>query len=115
VLDFRFRHYQQTRADFYSDLFPFRDAQNFLARDKELSTLSSGTLGVGLSYDLFENGWAFADRGAIDVHVDFINFQYDDFRDIRSTTNASSPAKTGSEPLYEFNANVLRAFISLWY
>ncbi|MEM7209001.1 MAG: DUF3570 domain-containing protein [Pseudomonadota bacterium] len=115
VLDFRFRHYQQTKADFYSDLFPFQDAQNFLARDKELSTFSSNTIGFGFSYDLLESGWGFADRGAVDVHIDFIDFQYDDFRDIRGTTNASSPAETGSEPLYDFNATVLRAFISFWY
>jgi hypothetical protein len=38
LFEIKYRAYEQTGADFYSDLFPYRDAQNFLARDKELSS-----------------------------------------------------------------------------
>ena len=41
IFEARFRFHDQTNADFYSDLFPFQDAQNHLARDKELSTFTS--------------------------------------------------------------------------
>ena len=40
---------------------------------------------------------------------DYIQFNYDDFRDL---TVSASP---GNEPLYSFNATVIRAFASLWF
>ena len=41
------RFYTQNQADFYADLFPFRDAQNFLARDRELAAFKNVTMGIG--------------------------------------------------------------------
>ena len=110
LLEGSVRHYTQTAADFYSDLFPFKDAQNFLARDKELSTFTSNTLGVKLSYDFIKNGWRSIDRGSINLAYDKIWFDYDDFRDARV------PVVTpGTEPLYSFSADVLQLYISLWF
>ena len=43
-----YRFYDQQQADFYADLFPFQNAQNFLARDKELSTYTSASIMVWL-------------------------------------------------------------------
>src|SRR5690606_36621101 len=40
VIEAKYRAYSQTQAEFYSDLFPFRDALSFRARDKELSNFS---------------------------------------------------------------------------
>ena len=111
----RFRHYSQSSADFYSDLFPFSDAQNFLARDKELSTFTSNTIGFGVSYDMLRDGWRFVDSGRANVILDFVSFDYEDFRDIRGTVNSLTASNTGSEPTYGFDAIVLRLFFSIWY
>jgi len=109
IFETSIRYYQQDRADFYSDLFPFQNAQNFLARDKELSTFTSLTVGFGLSYELDNSGWEFFRRGSLNFHLDNIQFDYDDFRDL---TEAGS---VGEEPLYSFDANVIRAFASVWF
>ncbi len=108
IFEASLRFHDQTSAEFYSDLFPFQDAQNFLARDKELSTFTSTTLGVGTSYE-FGRGWSAIDRGSINLQVDWIEFDYEDFRDL----TVSAPA--GEEPLYSFDATVIRFFSSIWF
>ncbi|MGB5260083.1 MAG: DUF3570 domain-containing protein [Gammaproteobacteria bacterium] len=110
LLEGSVRHYTQTAADFYSDLFPFFNAQNFLARDKELSNFTSNTLGVKVSYDFIKNGWRSIDRGSLNLAYDLIWFDYDDFRDARVT---GVPA--GTEPLYDFTAGVLQLYVSIWF
>jgi hypothetical protein len=110
LLEGSVRHYTQTAADFYSDLFPFFDAQNFLARDKELSTFTSNTLGVKVSYDFIKNGWRSIDRGSLNLAYDLIWFDYDDFRDARVTG-----VTPGTEPLYNFTAGVLQLYVSIWF
>ena len=105
-----YRYYTQNSADFYSDLFPRRDSQNFLARDKELCTFDSNTLGFSVSYDFIKNGWRWIDRGSINLSYDHIWFNYDDFRDLRDTS-----APVGNEPLYKFSADVAQFFVSLWF
>jgi len=110
VLEGRLRGYSQTRADFFSDLFPFLGAQNFMARDKELSTFTSTTFRVAASYDIVRSGWKFIDRGTINMSIDHILFDYEDFRDVRVTTLAP-----GEEPFYEFEANVVQFFVSFWF
>ena len=110
VLEGRLRGYSQTRAEFYSDLFPFLDAQNFMARDKELSTFTSTTFRLAASYDIVRGGWKFIDRGTINMSVDHIVFDYEDFRDARVTDVAP-----GEEPFYSFDANVVQFFVSFWF
>jgi hypothetical protein len=109
VLEGGYRWYDQSSADFYSDLFPRRDAQNFLARDKELSTFTSHMLSVGASYEFGSSRWSFLKRSTVNVFYDRIRFDYDDFRDILS---GGAP---GAEPLYGFDANVYRVFVSAWF
>jgi hypothetical protein len=46
TVDSHLRYYHQTHADFYSDLFPYANAQNFLARDRELAAFGSYTIGI---------------------------------------------------------------------
>jgi hypothetical protein len=113
VLDLKFRHYSQTGATFYSDLFPRRNAQDFLARDKELSTFSSNTIGIGVSYEFAKNGWGFIDRGSLNVMYDLMQFDYKDFRN--ALVSKEGLAEPGEEPLYSFDANVLQLFVSIWY
>ena len=105
-----FAAYSQTSADFYSDLFSRSQFQNFMARDKELSTFTSQTIRLGASYDIVRGGWKFVERGTVNVVLDHMMFDYEDFRDLRVTGVAP-----GTEPLYTFDANVVQVFVSFWF
>ncbi len=109
MFDVHYRFYTQNAAEFYSDLFPRADFQNFLARDKELADMQSHTLGFGVSYE-FKPSWAdFLGKAAVNLKYDRIRFDYDDFRDIRVVTTP------GTEPLYQFDADVIRLFFTGWF
>ena len=110
VFDAHYRWYTQDAADFYADLFPREDFQNFLARDKELATMTSHTIGVGASYAFDMPGVDFLQKTTVNFRFDHILFEYDDFRDLRVTG-----AQPGSEPLYDFGANVVQLFFSGWF
>ena len=110
TIEGKFRSYSQTKADFYDDLFPRSRFQNFMARDKELSTFSSQTIRLGASYDIVRGGWKFIERGTLNVIVDHMMFDYEDFRDLRVTGGVA-----GSEPFYSFDANVIQLFASFWF
>jgi hypothetical protein len=110
IIEAKLRFYSQNNADFYSDLFPYVNAQNFLARDKELSTFDSQTFRIGMTYDILRGGWRFVDKGSVSVFYDRIAFQYADFRDL--TGSGTVP---GQEPLYSFEANVFQFFVSFWF
>jgi hypothetical protein len=103
------RWYDQSAADFYSDLFPRRNAQNFLARDKELSTFNSQMLTLGVTYELPPLGWKFIERSTLNFYYDRIHYSYDDFR------NLLEGGEPGSEPLYSYDADVFRLFLSGWF
>jgi len=109
VIEGGYRWYDQSAADFYSDLFPRQDFQNFLARDKELSTFTSQMLSVGATYELPAFRWKFLQRSTINLFYDRARFEYDDFRDVRA---GGTP---GTEPLYQFDADVFRLFVSGWF
>ena len=111
TIEAKVRAYSQGNADFFSDLFPFAQAQNFIARDKELSTFDSTTFRIGVSYDILPGGWRFVDRGTVNLFYDHILFDYEDFRDLRQTAGFVP----GSEPLYEFEADVVQLFVSFWF
>ena len=110
TLEVKYRFYDQTASDFYSDLFPIQNAQNFMARDKELASYTTHTVGAGISYE-FEPRWLpFFKKAEANLFVDWIKFDYADFRDVRVTSVAP-----GMEPFYNFDSIVLRAYISFWY
>jgi hypothetical protein len=109
VIEGGLRWYDQSAADFYSDLFPRQDFQNFLARDKELSTFTSQMLSVGATYELPAFGWKFLQRSTVSLFYDRTRYEYDDFRDVRE---GGTP---GTEPLYQFDADVIRLFVSGWF
>ncbi len=109
IVDISYRFYTQTKAGFYSDLFPFQQAQNFLARDKELSTYTDHSVTLAASYEFIKHGWNFIDKGSINLSYQRILFSYDDFRDLRATT------PVGEEPLYDFEADVIQLFFSFWF
>ena len=106
----KLRFYSQDGADFYSDLYPRSQSQNFLARDKELSTFSSQTVHLGVSYDIVRSGWRFVQRGSVNLSYDHIEFDYENFRDLTQPT-----AIAGDEPFYRFGADVLQIFVSFWF
>ena len=110
TFDVHYRFYTQNEAEFYSDLFPREDFQNFLARDKELAAMQSHSLGFGVAYE-FKPAWAaFLGKAAVNLKYDRIHFDYDNFRDLRTTGVAP-----GTEPLYNFDADVIRLFFSGWF
>lgn len=111
IFDINYRFYQQNEADFYADIFqnPSNHEKDYRARDKELSHYNTETIGIALSYQLPQfSHWV--ERSKISLQWDHIAFNYDNFTDLSDTGSI-----TGSEPLYEFDADVLRFFISLWY
>ncbi len=110
TLDAKLRWYQQGQAEFYRDLFDFANQQNFMARDKELSEFNNLTLGVGASYLL--PSWAFWPdaKPELNLQWDHIRFNYHNFRNVTITD-----AEPGLEPLYRLDANVIRAFFSLYF
>jgi hypothetical protein len=108
-LELKLRYYQQTQAEFYNDLFPYKDAQNYLARDKELSDYNNVTLGLGITY-LLPPQLSFGElRSEATLQWDYIDFNYNNFRD------PTAEGGIGNEPLYGFSANVVRAFFSLYF
>jgi hypothetical protein len=113
-----YRFYDQGAADFYDDLFDRADQQNFMARDKELSTFTSQTLRIGATYEFARNGWGFVKKASANFFYDRMEFDYEDFRDARySMLDSSNPSfrPAGTEPFYAFGANVFQVFVSAWF
>ena len=104
------RYYRQDAADFYADLFPRRDYANFLARDKELSTFTALTFGLGASYDFRIARLPWVSKAQANVRYDFMTIDYDDFHDVRA-----SALVPGTEPLYKLDANIYQLFLSIWF
>ena len=90
-----YRFYTQDPASFYAD--DFDAIFEFMARDKELSTYNSHTVGARVSWDI---GRSFGPltRNTISIGYDFIRFDYDDFTDIRNGE------------LYGFNSHVFQVW-----
>jgi hypothetical protein len=105
------RFYKQGHADFYSDLFPRADYQNFMARDRELAAFTSTTVGVGASYEFAVPFVKSLAKNTFNVRVDHMMINYSDFRNalLAGTYGA------GNEPLYKLNANIFQVFVSIWY
>ncbi len=111
TVDLKYRYYQQSEADFYSDLFlfPSQDEKDYRARDKELSDFSNHTVSLYLSYQRSFN-YRFVDKAAVTFQWDRIFFDYDNFTDL--TQSSDIP---GQEPLYDFEADVIKLVFTLWY
>lgn len=99
--ELHYRYYQQNAASFYSDNFAV--PMTYMARDKELSTFHSNSLGVKLTWYFARQRFTLLDRASLNFSHDYIYFNYDDFTDVR----------TGQA--YSFGANVLQLYLSAWY
>lgn len=110
MLDFFYRAYSQNAASFYSEAIVTENLPLYMASDKEMSTMTSSTLGFGVSYEFGENGFWVFDKGSVNANYSRINFDYADFSDKQDP--AESP--TSGQP-YSFTADVFRFFVSVWY
>jgi hypothetical protein len=121
IFDLTLRYYSQTKADFYSDLLPStreisRDIpSNFYARDKELSTFGSNMIGFGVSYERkFEGSESFK-RYSLNLKFNYIEFDYEDFRNAEVHRTNPGEYTAGNEPMFSFDAKILRLYFSLYY
>jgi hypothetical protein len=109
LFDVHMRYYKQTKADFYGDLFERANEQTPITRDKQLSTFHTVTFGAGVSYEMpFRDRWL--DKASLNLYWDHIKFNYDDYRDARVEGVAPD-----EQPLYSFDADVIRFFLTIWY
>jgi len=100
TFDPHYRYYKQSAASFYSD--NFQTPMTFMARDKELSTFSSHTIGVKATFDLGTRQLGFS-RSAVTIAGDLLLFEYKDFTDARN-----------GQP-YSFDAVVFQIYFSGWF
>ena len=105
LADLYLRYYTQDAADFYSN--NFATAQNYMARDKELSTFDSYSIGAKVSYKLFEE-YSFFNTGAINLAAEYIDYEYDDYSGIEDFSQITNDS-------YSFDATVLQLFFSVRY
>jgi hypothetical protein len=110
IADLTYRFYRQNSASFYSDLFQYANQQNYMARDKELAAQDNNAVGAALSYDFLKSQHWGMKKASGSLHYDYIMYRFKDFRD---ATQRQLPA--GTEPLYQYNASVVQAFLSIWF
>lgn len=114
TFEFDFRYYTQTQASFYSDLAPdpIATTLDLYARDKELSTFTDYSFGLGVTYEFDSDSLPFFERGTANFFYNYIFFDYANFTDLR----AEDPGVTaGTEPLYSFSASITRLYFSFWF
>jgi hypothetical protein len=111
IFDGSLRFYKQTHADFYSDLFPRADYQNYMARDRELAAFDDYTVGVGASYEFHVPSAPWISKSSFNVRVEHLTVDYSDFRNAL----LADVYGAGNEPLYKLNANIFEVFASIWF
>jgi hypothetical protein len=117
ILEGRFRHYNQTHADFYSDLFSFANQFNFEGRDKNLAAQNSNSIGFKATWAFLPEGFWIFKRNTVTLDYTRMMFKYTDFRDIKyfNNTPAGGLFQPGTEPLYSFSANVGQIYFSFFF
>jgi len=113
IFEGRVRYYKQNAASFYRDLFDFNPQQNFEARDQNLAALDNITVGAKVTYAFLPEGWSVFKRGTVTLDYSRIRFNYLDFRNIKDF--GLPQYQPGTEPLYQFNANVFQVFVSMYF
>jgi hypothetical protein len=113
VFNGSYRFYTQSSADFYSDLFPNAGYQNFMGRDKETSSFSDNSIGIGASYEIPVSWLSFLKKGTVNFQYSYMMFDYKDFRDL--TNFPPGTATPGTEPLYSMNASIYQLYLSIWF
>ena len=112
VFDGTVRWYTQTHADFYSDLFPRADYQNFMARDRELASFYDWTIGLGATYQFPHLSWApWVSKSNFTVNYKRLMIDYRDYRNALLAPQYGA----GNEPLYQLDADVFTLVLSAWF
>jgi len=117
IFEGRVRHYNQSHANFYSDLFNFAGQQNFEARDQNLAASTNNTFDGKVTWAFAPEGFLIFKRATASFDVTRIQFKYKDFRDIRdfNDTPAGGNYAPGTEPLYHFNAMIYQVYMSMFF
>ncbi len=112
TFDASVRYYKQSAADFYSDMFPRADYQNFMGRDRELAAFTDWTFGLGAAYQFPHFSWApWMSKSSLNFHYALLTINYSDYRNALLAGEYGA----GNEPLYKLNANVFTLFLSAWF
>ena len=114
TFDSSLRFYTQTHADFYSDLFSSATQQNFMSRNRELSSFNEYTIGAGASYQFHMPYATWINKSTANFRIDHFIFDYKDFRNALLIDPTAGVA-AGAEPLYSVQINVMQLFLSIWY
>jgi Protein of unknown function (DUF3570) len=117
IFEGRLRHYSQNSATFYSDLFPFANSQNFMARDQNLAASTNNTADAKVTWAFAPEGFLIFKRATVSADVSRIQFKYSDFRNIKyfNNTKAEGGYPPGKEPLYAFDAMVYQVYVSMFF
>jgi hypothetical protein len=113
TFDASVRYYMQTGASFYSDLFDYANQQNFMSRNRELSTFHSYSLGGGVSYEFKIPQLRWLQRSTANLRYDHMTINYEDYRD--ATLNGTNGYTAGTEPLYTLQVNIFQLFFSIFF
>ena len=117
IFEGRLRHYSQSHANFYSDLFPFADSQNFEGRDRNLAASTNNSIGAKMTWAFAPEGFLIFKRATSTFDVSRVQFKYSDFRDIKdfNSTPAGGGFLPGTEPLYSYSAMVYQVYVSMFF
>lgn len=108
------RYYVQNQADFYSDLFPYANSQNFVSSNQDLSAYHSYSFGVGASYQFGIPHVSWIERSTINIRYDRLMTNYENFR-YWLLTNPAEGINPGAEPLFSLRADIEQIYLSLWF
>ena len=84
-----------------------------MGRDKETSTFTDHSIGVGASYEFPVTWLSFLKKGTVNFNYSYMMFDYKDFRDL--TDFPPGTATPGTEPLYSMNASIYQLYLSIWF
>ena len=115
TFDGNVRYYRQGAASFYSDLFPYANYANYMARDRELAAFHSVTVGLEASYAFSIPGVRWIQKSAATVAYDRMMINYLDYRNALYSKFDPGAIKAGAEPLYSLNASMYQLYFSLWF
>ena len=115
TLDGNVRYYRQGAASFYSDLFPYANYSNYVARDRELAAFHSITLGFEASYAFSIPRASWIQKSSATLSFDRMMINYLDYRNALYSKFDPGVIKAGEEPLYTLDASIFQAYVSLWF
>jgi hypothetical protein len=114
TFDANVRYYTQTGASFYSNAFQYADQQNFMSRNRELSTYYSYSIGAGATYEFKIPHVPWIQRSTANIRYDRLWIDYEDFRNAL-LVNPANNITILNAPLYSVDIRIYQFFVSLWF